>query len=60
MGTVNIISVAGTVGMRFAIGPVAESYGPRVAQTAMLLVFALPLALSLDYPAVSRAILSGF
>lgn len=41
----NIVSVAGTVLMRFTIGPICDRFGPRIAQSALLGVFSLPVFL---------------
>lgn len=41
----NIIAVAGTILMRFIIGPVCDRFGPRIAQSTLLSVFSLPLFL---------------
>jgi NNP family nitrate/nitrite transporter-like MFS transporter len=46
VGTSNMVSVAGTVLMRFAAGGFAEYYGPRVTQLGIMVVFAIPLALA--------------
>lgn len=41
----NIIAVTGTVFMRFLIGPVCDRFGPRIAQSALLGIFSLPVFL---------------
>eukprot|EP00188_Purpureofilum_apyrenoidigerum_P003069 Plantae.Rhodophyta-Purpureofilum_apyrenoidigerum.ctg31224.p1 GENE.Plantae.Rhodophyta-Purpureofilum_apyrenoidigerum.ctg31224~~Plantae.Rhodophyta-Purpureofilum_apyrenoidigerum.ctg31224.p1 ORF type:complete len:541 (+),score=65.49 Plantae.Rhodophyta-Purpureofilum_apyrenoidigerum.ctg31224:29-1624(+) len=43
--TSNIVGVAGTILMRFIIGPVADRFGPRWAQSALLCVFSIPVYL---------------
>ncbi|KAJ8905238.1 hypothetical protein NDN08_001746 [Rhodosorus marinus] len=40
--TSNIIGVAGTILMRFIIGPVADRWGPRWAQAGVLCIFSIP------------------
>ncbi|CDF36336.1 Nitrate transporter [Chondrus crispus] len=41
----NIISVAGTLLMRLAVGPFCDRFGPRLAQSILLGVFSLPVFL---------------
>lgn len=41
----NIVSVAGTILMRLAVGPFCDRFGPRVAQSSLLGVFSLPVFL---------------
>ncbi len=41
----NIISVAGTILMRLAVGPFCDRFGPRTAQSLILGVFSLPVFL---------------
>lgn len=41
----NIIAVAGTILMRFAIGPFCDRFGPRVAQSLLIGVFSIPVFL---------------
>lgn len=41
----NIVSVVGTIIMRLVIGPAADRYGPRWAQSFLLIVFSLPVYL---------------
>ena len=41
----NIIAVTGTIIMRLIIGPVCDRFGPRIAQSTLIGVFSLPLAL---------------
>jgi len=41
----NIIAVSGTIFLRIVIGPVCDRYGPRVAQSSLLIFGALPVGL---------------
>lgn len=41
----NIISVAGTILMRFSIGPFCDRFGPRLAQSILLGIFSIPVFL---------------
>lgn len=41
----NIVSVAGTILMRFTIGPVCDRFGPRLSQSLLLGIFSLPVFL---------------
>lgn len=41
----NVISVAGTILMRFTIGPVCDRFGPRLSQSLLLGIFSLPVFL---------------
>lgn len=43
--TQNILAVAGTVFMRFVIGPVCDRFGPRLAQSLLLGLFSVPVFL---------------
>lgn len=43
--TQNIIAVAGTILMRFLIGPFCDRFGPRLAQSILIGVFSLPVFL---------------
>lgn len=41
----NIVSVAGTLLMRLAVGPFCDRFGPRIAQSLLLSVFSVPVFL---------------
>lgn len=41
----NIIAVAGTILMRFSIGPFCDRFGPRLAQSLLLGIFSIPVFL---------------
>lgn len=41
----NIISVAGTILMRLAVGPFCDRFGPRLAQSLLLGLFSIPVFL---------------
>mmetsp|Transcript_12989 Transcript_12989/g.39979 ORF Transcript_12989/g.39979 Transcript_12989/m.39979 type:complete len:472 (+) Transcript_12989:322-1737(+) len=43
--TSNIVAVAGTILMRFIIGPLADRFGPRLAQSSLLCIFSIPVYL---------------
>jgi NNP family nitrate/nitrite transporter-like MFS transporter len=42
--TTNIVSVAGTIAMRFIMGPLIDKYGPRIPCAALLILCAIPTA----------------
>lgn len=41
----NIVAVAGTILMRFTIGPVCDRFGPRISQSLLLGIFSIPVFL---------------
>lgn len=41
----NVIAVAGTILMRFTIGPFCDRFGPRLAQSSLIGIFSLPVFL---------------
>jgi NNP family nitrate/nitrite transporter-like MFS transporter len=42
--TTNIVSVAGTIAMRFVLGPIVDKYGPRIPGGMLLILAAIPTA----------------
>jgi len=42
--TTNIVSVAGTIAMRFIMGPIIDKYGPRIPAGLLLILCAIPTA----------------